>query len=237
MGGQTGTDSRHDVTCAVCSATSLLLAPAGVPEGASPDFDTRPGSPATPSMLETWIAECPRCGYCAEDLSSASEDAAEIVAGQEYKERLASNDLPVVARRFACYALLVEKAHLWCDAGWIWLHAAWACDDAADEEDGTYCRKMAIDRWKRGKELGQSFAEDLASEFAIVTDLYRRAGEFENAVVTCGEALDLEDIPGPIEQMLRRQMTLIQRRDRGRHSMMELHDRSVIDDSAVSQET
>jgi Tfp pilus assembly pilus retraction ATPase PilT len=35
--------------------------------------------------------------------------------------------------------------------------------------------------------------------------------------------LDLEDVPAPIEQMLRRQLTLIQQRDTGRHSMAELY--------------
>jgi hypothetical protein len=82
---------------------------------------------------------------------------------------------------------------------------------------------MAINRWKRGKELGQGFADDLATEFAIVTDLHRRGGEFDNATVACAEGLDIEDIPGPIEQMLRRQMTLIQQRDTDRHSMSELY--------------
>jgi hypothetical protein len=158
----------------------------------------------------------------------AHDGAADVVRSDEYAKRLADTTIPSLARRFACYAMVVEKAHFWGDAGWIWLHGSWACDDVGDEQAATDCRRLAIDRWKRGKELGQAFADDLASEFAIVTDLYRRVGDFENATVTCGEALDLEDVPVPIEQMLRRQMVLIQRRDTGRHSMMELYDKSVI---------
>jgi hypothetical protein len=215
---------EQDVTCAICGYLSRQFAPVRVPEDAPPDFDTRPGPPWS-TALDTWIAQCPHCGYCAEDLSTAATDAAEVVHSAEYAERLASDTGSWLARRFACYALIVERAHHWADAGWVWLHAAWASDDAGDEDVAVECRRLAIDRWKRAKELGEGFADDLATEFAIVTDLYRRMGEFENATVTCAEALDVEDIPAPIEQMLRRQMTLIQRRDTSRHSMAELYSR------------
>lgn len=213
---------EQDVTCAICRKVSRQFAPATVPDDAPPDFDTRPGPPWS-ATLETWIAQCPHCGYCGEDLSAALPGTAEIVNSAEYTERLASDSGPWLARRFACYALIVERAHQWADAGWVWLHAAWACDDAAEEAAASECRRTAIDRWKRAKELGEGFAEDLATEFALVTDLYRRIGDFENATVTCAEALDVEDIPLPIEHMLRRQITLIQRRDTARHSMMELY--------------
>jgi hypothetical protein len=220
------TEATHqDVVCAVCGKPSRQVSPASVPDEAPPDFDTRPGPPWA-EAIDTWIAQCPHCGYCAEDLSSAPTGAGEVVRTDEYAERLASDSYPWLARRFACYALIVEKAHLWADAGWVWLHGAWACDDARDEAAAIECRRFAIDRWKRAKELGETFADDLATEFAIATDLYRRMGDFENAIVTCAEGLDVEDIPAAIEAMLRRQMTLIQRRDTGRHSMTELYDKS-----------
>ena len=215
----------QDVTCAVCGKTSRQVPPTSVPDDAPPDFDTRPGEPWG-ATLDTWIAQCPHCGYCAEDLSSAAPGTAQIVRSADYAERVGNDAYPWLARRFACYALIVEKAHQWADAGWVWLHVAWACDDAGDDEAAIDARRLAIDRWKRAKELGESFADDLATEFAIVTDLYRRSADFENATVTCAEGLDVEDIPAPIEQMLRRQMTFIQQRDTSRHSMTELYDKS-----------
>jgi hypothetical protein len=211
---------EQSVTCGVCSGNTHQFLPSPVSETAPPDFDTRPQG----SAVETWIAQCPHCGYCAEDLTSAQTGTREFIDSPVYRERLADSRLPATARHFTCYALLVEKAHYWADAGWIWLHAAWACDDSGDKDAATLCRACALDRWKRGKELGQTFADDLASEYAIVTDLYRRIGQFENATVTCAEGLDLEDVPASIEQMLRRQMTLIQFRDTDRHSMTELRN-------------
>ena len=212
---------EQDVTCAICGRVSPQFVPAAIPEDAPPDFDTRPGPPWG-EALRTWIGQCPYCGYCAEDLSLAVPGADEIIQSPEYAERLSNSTVPWLGRQFACYALIVERAHQWADAGWVWLHAAWACDDAGDETAAAACRRMAIDRWKRGKELGEGFADDLPTEFAIVTDLYRRSGEFENATITCAEGLDIEDIPVPIEQMLRRQLVLIQQRDTDRHSMTEL---------------
>jgi hypothetical protein len=213
---------EQNVTCAICGSVSPQFVPAEIPDDAPPDFDTRPGPPWG-EALKTWIAQCPRCGYCAEDLSLVVPGADEIIQSPEYAERLSNNTVPWLGRQFACYALIVERAHQWADAGWVWLHAAWACDDAGDHAAASACRRMAIDRWKRAKELGIGFADDLATEFAIVTDLHRRNGEFEHAAVTCAEALDIEDIPAPIEQMLRRQMILIQQRNTDRHSMTELY--------------
>jgi hypothetical protein len=215
-------EPAEEVICAVCGGSARQFARASSDHSSPPDFDTRPGETGagTPDM---WVAQCPHCGYCAEDISTAPPGTADLVRSPEYLEHLEDRSFPPVVRRFLCYAFLVEKSHYWADAGWIWIHAAWACDDAGDVEAAQRCRGLALDRWKRGKELGQSFADDLASEFAIIVDLYRRLGRFEDATVTCTEALDLEDVPVPIEQMLRRQMILIQQRDTGRHSMAELY--------------
>ena len=78
------------------------------------------------------------------------------------------------------------------------------------------CREQAIEYWKRGKHAGQAFSEDLASEYALVADLHRRMAQFELALVTCSEALDMEDLPPVIEHVLRRQKTLSSRKTRRR---------------------
>lgn len=213
--------------CALCGeeVTQFVTMPDSEPSTAAPpDFDTRPAPPER-DEIGYWVNECPRCGYCAQDVSQAARAAQEIVGSAEYRERLDNVILPAPARRFLCYTLILEKLHQWADAGWSCLHAAWACDDSGAREAAAACRAMAIERWKRGKEVGQSFAGDLASEFALVTDLYRRIGEFEEAAVSCGEGLDLEDVTPAIEAMLRRQAVLIQQRDTAAHSMAELQGR------------
>jgi hypothetical protein len=144
------------------------------------------------------------------------------VASNAYRSWLTDVCLPSKARQFLAFACLLERMHQPADGGWSALHGAWVCDDAGATEGAVRCRGRAIELWQRGKTGGQLFCDDMASEFALVTDLYRRMGEFEQATVACAEGLDLEDLPPAVEAMLRRQMVLIRARDTAAHSMREL---------------
>ena len=209
--------------CAVCGFESgpdvmppLLPDPAG-----PPDFDTRPDEPAR-SSIDFWVFRCTSCGYCSGDLTVAGDRAAATVSTDGYKALLTDPSLPEKARQFMCWACVLEKEREFADAGWSALHAAWVCDDAGSMDSASACRRHAIELWRRGKTVGQLFCDDMASEFALVTDLYRRTSEWEHARVACAEGLDLEDLPPPVEAMLRRQLVLIQQRDASAHSMREL---------------
>lgn len=187
----------------------------------APDFDTRPGEPAR-STIANWVSRCPGCQYCSADLSHVNEGSPEFIASARYRAELEDPSLPVKAREFVCYALILEHAGQHADAGWSMLHAAWVCDDEDNEAGSKSCRRHALEAWKRGKQKSENFGDDLASEFALAADVYRRAGDFEMAVVTCSEALDMEDLPSGMELLLRRQKSFIERRDSGRHSLAEL---------------
>jgi hypothetical protein len=214
--------SRTSVVCAICETESVQAAGASPTDPpAAADFDTRPAEPLR-STIGGWIQACPNCGYCADDISRTFEGIAEIVGSSAYRSYLEDTSMPVLARSFLCYSCLLERLHQHADAGWSALHAAWACDDAGHENAAIRCRSRAIALWRTAKAAGQQFADNLASEFALATDVYRRMKEFEHATVTCAEGLDLEDIQPTLEQVLRRQMILIQRRDSSAHSMAEL---------------
>ena len=145
-----------------------------------------------------------------------------MISSEVYQQIYVDTSQPEKARHFLCYAHLLDKLREHADAGWTSLHAAWVCDDLEDAYAATRCREQAIEYWKRGKHAGQAFSEDLASEYALVADVHRRMGQFELANVTCSEALDMEDVPPVIEQILRRQKSLIEQKDTGSHSLKEL---------------
>lgn len=174
------------------------------------------------STLAYWVTCCPECGYCAPDLSEASPEASAVVKSEAYKALRADRSLPEMARDFLAYSAILERVGLLADAGWSALHAAWACDDEDAVGPARDCRRKAIEFWRGGKMQGQPFSENLWGEFAIITDVYRRTGAFEEARTACEEGLDEIDIPQPVEAMLRRQLVLIQQRDDTRHSMKEL---------------
>ncbi|MBC7926579.1 MAG: hypothetical protein H7039_13065 [Bryobacteraceae bacterium] len=195
---------------------------ASLPEPAGPpDFDTRPCEPLR-STLPLWISECVACGYAAEDLSSASEAAVAVVRSDEFAQARVEALVTPEARKFLVYAFLLDRLNQPADAGWSSLHGAWATDDLGDAAGAIHCRQKAVAYWRRGKAEGVNFGADLVSEFALITDVYRRAGEFEQATVACSEGLDNDDVPPALEAVLRRQLTLIQRRDVTAHSLAEL---------------
>ena len=209
------------VTCAVCG-TTVAVDSSSLPEPSEPpDFDTRPGEPLR-STLPSWIQQCPECGYAADDIARAVDSVPELVRSNDFDLVRSDETIPPSAKPFLCYAFLLDKLRQPSDAGWSCLHAAWACDDAGAGNSAIACRSNAVEMWKKGKLQGQAFSDDLASEFALVTDVFRRAGQFEHATVACAEGLEVEDIPFVIEQILRRQLVLIQARDTSRHNIGEL---------------
>lgn len=192
----------------------------------APDFDTRPGEPVR-STIDMWVARCAGCGYCSADLTHIHEGGPALVYDERYRVLLNDQALPESARWFLCYALILENAGQFSDAGWSALHAGWVCDDARDNAAAARCRMRAIELWKNGKQAGQAFADDVGSEFALAADVFRRAGEFEHAIVACSEALDMEETPAHLKAVLLREKMFIERRDRSCHSLSELQNTSA----------
>ena len=208
--------------CAICSSNTAPEAAVALPDSVGPpDFDTRPAEPLR-STQDTWVLLCPACGYAADDLTRAAEGAADIVQSTEYAAILQNSSIPEPARKFLAYAHLLSRLHQHADAGWSALQAAWVCDDAGAPDAARHCRATCIEYWQRGKQVGQVFSEGLPSEFALITDIYRRMGAFEHATVAAGEGLELEDLPPALDAVLRRQQVLIQQQDTAAHSLGEL---------------
>ena len=214
------------VLCAVCHVWNEVPEPTPPADTTAPsDFDTRPGG-AERHSIANWLQICRNCGYSAESIAHASPDAAAIVAGEDYQSCLAQTAVSPAAIPFVCYAKLLSRLHMHADAGWSALHAAWVCDDSGDQQAAATMRAQALEHWQQGKAAGQQFGDDLPTEFALATDIYRRIGEFEKATVACTEGLDIEDINPVLEKLLRRQLVLIQARDMSTHNMAELMRRS-----------
>lgn len=207
--------------CAVCGTENEVLPDPRLEAAEPPDFDTRPGEPLR-STIASWVSSCRFCTHCAADISIAPPKVADIIHTDVYQGLYFDETMPQKAREFLCYAVILDKLREHSDAGWSALHAAWICDDLGDDHAAIRCRELALEYWKRGKHAGQGFGDDLPSEFALVSDLHRRMGQFEVAMVTCSEALEMEDVPPVIELVLRRQKTLIEQRDTNNHSIREL---------------
>ena len=205
------------VHCGLCGSLSTQAIAKAADSREAPDLDTRPGEPLR-STINCWMQQCRECGYASSDISSIHEDASGFVASTDYQRQRFDSGTPDMARPFLCHALILNHVKQHADAGWTALHAAWACDDALDDASAQRARLLAIFYWKHGKRHGQPFGE-LPEEFALATDVLRRAGKFEEALVTCTEGIGLEDLDPVIEHILLFEKTLIQRRDAGRYGL------------------
>jgi len=204
-----------NILCAVCGAHSEQPLAQPVEPREPPDFDTRPGEPLR-STLSHWLQSCPHCEYAAPELSYAPEGVAVLVRSDEYGKCVGP---------FLKHAFLLDQLGHHADAGWMALQGAWFFDDAGDGGLALGCRTVALQFWKKGKAAGQNFAETIPEEFALVTDILRRSGMFQDALGTCLDALEEEELPPIIEDMLRMQKAFIEKQDYGRHSMAELPER------------
>lgn len=203
------------IECALCGAFSQQNEVGAVEPAGPPDLDTRPAEPLR-STVADWMQLCPYCGYASPDISYAAEGAAALAASPECK---------ALESRFLRHAWLLEQMGHYADAGWTALHGAWLADDLGQAETAAASRRRALELWQRGKQSGQAFLDDLAHEFAVVCDLLRRLSQFDEARATCLAGLQEEPLPAVLEDILRLQLSLIQRRDTAAHNLEELPQR------------
>lgn len=207
------------LTCAVCGHSNRHTVLTSSNRFGAPDLDSRP-----PEMLRStisyWIQTCPVCGYCAPDVSQPPPPGApDLVHSEDYQTLLKSPDSPRLANRFLCWATLLDASDP-VRAGWARLHAAWACDDAGNEMAGRSCRLQAVETWQRALNAGARLLPEAGEDYAMLTDLLRRAGQFEAAEAVCRKGL-AQAPQQPVRAILEFQRGLLARRDTACYTVAE----------------
>ena len=235
-------------TCCVCGCTSTYQRIAGATTFGSPDLDTRPAAMMR-STLPLWVQRCPKCGYCADEISVGPLVAGQIVRSDEYQRQLHDPKHPALANSFLCWALvelsacghvtlgvsgtdsteeqpdlfpLAETARVG-RAAWALIYAAWACDDSDADVAAAECRRNAAALLRDpGTDLF-AFSSEPGMGEVILSDLLRRSQQFEQVGPVCEHAL--RNAPGSVvAQLLRFQVALARRRDVARHTFAELDE-------------
>lgn len=207
-------------TCHICGSEVDYMAVGSTNTFGSPDLDTRPPEMAR-STITFWIRECASCGYCAPDLSREQAQAEQTVRSSAYKSQLNHSAYPQLANRFLCWAMVQEAAGVYPSAGWAAVHAAWACDDANSPDAADQCRLRAAQLFQEAKANNSRFAQGAGMEEAILADLLRRSGRFEEAEMVCRQGLDAgaEDV---VKQVLTFQARLARQHDRKPYTIEEV---------------
>lgn len=171
---------KDEVQFAQCGKSSEQVIVGSTSSWGSPDLDNRPAEVMRSTLLRQ-VQACPHCGYCMPCLSEPVPDISALLGTNSYREQLESKDYPELANRFLCSALVFESLGRPNEAGWACIHAAWACDDARNNDAAKKCRLRAEQTLSRAIAQGQGTAERPGFDFVILADLLRRAGEFNRA--------------------------------------------------------
>lgn len=208
------------VKCAVCGTESEYTGIVSTNASGSSDLDMRPPEMHRSTML-FWVQRCPRCGYCASDLSEDVPIAHEIIESLAYKDRANDPASPPLARCFACQALINENAGNYSAAAWALIHAAWACDDTGQEESAKRFRLSAADMINVAQSKEQLLTGDLTEDVALTIDLMRRAGEQATARHLIG-MIRVMDMKDAIKKVLAFQEALMDVGDTACHKCSEV---------------
>jgi hypothetical protein len=166
--------------------------------------------------LECYIQRCPHCGYCSPDIEKFSPRAQATMDNPRYKNQLSDPLFCEIANSFLCFAMIEEENEDYVSAGWNCVRAAWACDDYENVEGGIKSRERACVFFEKAEEIGFRITKEFGAPYILLTDLYRRSGQFEKAIETCqrGMPLVVEDY---LKNMLKEEVKLINKHDTGRY--------------------
>jgi len=209
--------------CALCGETSHQRELASTSYFGSPDLDGRLPPPAR-WALDMQIQTCPSCGYCAPDISKKVDKASVVVKSDSYKKQLKNPRFPKLANAFLCFSMIMEETGNFAKAGWACVYAAWACDDANNDVGARKCRERAVALLRQAKQADQRFAKRVGEEIAIMADLLRRAGRFEEALVVCDEGLK-KHLGKTMRKVLMFQKELIRKGDTSCHEIEEVFEK------------
>ena len=203
-----------EVRCAVCGSSSVQARPYTTGGVGPPDLDTRPAPPSR-AMLDALVQRCDSCGLCAPDLAEERDDTG-VVESEVYRAQAARKDLPDLAVSFLCWSLVAEAEGRSTQAAWAAVRAAWACDDAKNEDGAQACRERAVPLFRAAMRARPVPGEDRVVRRVIV-DLLRRQGRLDEAA----EAWETAMVLAPEDAALVLERHLISEGDTASHAETE----------------
>jgi hypothetical protein len=195
--------TSENVVCGICGHKSPQPIIGKTELIGLPDLDTRPPEVAR-STVAFRVQRCPECGYCAPDISQKDEKASQVIETEDYHTQLWDSDYPEAANSFICAAFICISKGEFADAGWGYMHAAWVCDDEDENDMADQSRRSAIGLFTQclSDGIGFSRQEERGSDEIIMADLYRRIGEFGQALVYSDLGITKKPIPRVMRVLL-----------------------------------
>ncbi len=163
--------------CAICKAKATYMEVASTITFRSPDLDLRP-SELQRSTMDSWIQECPKCGYVSYDIENKTKIKIDWLKNDKYLNCDGVKLQSELAKKFYKSYIINTECKQTENAFDDILHCAWACDDKNDKDNAVHCRNIAI-------ELLSDLIDNTEDESEKDTlklqklDIMRRVGQYE----------------------------------------------------------
>lgn len=177
--------SKEIIKCAFCGKESEHEVFLSSSSFGGMDLDTRPTQFGRDNFNYE-IQECPHCHYCNYRIDEA--DAVPHNFASDYLSLAHDTGIPALAKRYLLAASLQNDCAEHYKAGEMYLKAAWAFDDVADNENANEARKNAAICLK--KHIEMTGDGDAA---IMLVDILRRSGQFDESLSWIDEIGDTED--------------------------------------------
>ena len=164
--------------CSICEAENTYQSITSTNAFGSPDLDLRPPEMQR-STMPYWIQKCPNCGYVSSEVSDQSCVTTEWLKTDRYLTCEGISFGSKLAEKFYQYYLISLEDGEARNAFFAVQRAAWACDDALDDDNAIICRKLAItqiDKLFQDESLNQDTLR------IIKADLLRRSMLFDKLI-------------------------------------------------------
>lgn len=209
-----------DVTCANCNVKSRQLQKIEAEMNSAPDLDLRP-APERRHTMDQWLQECPNCSLICPDLANPPSGAGDTLSHPDYVATTGDRTLLPLVRKFRAWAYIAERADLRADAGFAHLHAAWVADDAMDPGLAALQRHMAVMHLSPARDRGRVYARQKGAAEALLADLHRRMGNWDDAVHEAERGKSVTDQPF-IDALCDYEIALAGKHDAGVHTTNEV---------------
>ena len=165
--------NQFEKRCSVCGKTSMQPVLSSTNSWGYPDLDLRP-APMKRDTMNTWLMECPHCGYVAIRLENELEVSANLLKSDEYMTCGGHDFKSDLSKRFYRHYLISKAKKDYRSMFFSLLHCAWTCDDADD--------RLAVKKKKKAADsidLFEADGDEKDNLKIMKADLFRRSLQFD----------------------------------------------------------
>lgn len=172
---------RVELNCKACGGRDSYGIVGSTSAFGYPDLDSRPAEMARTALLGA-LQVCTHCGDCAPDVSKGPDSIRDIINSEPHRSAVSESPGSDLAGRWRRWARVCEIVGDHATASRANLSAAWASDDARQEEAARAYRAIVLENLRECADAGVIIAEVAESQELLSLDLQRRLGHYADAL-------------------------------------------------------